>query len=307
MKKIRAAVVGYGNIGRYALEALEAANDFEVAGIVRRHGAENKPAELEQYEVVKDIRELKDVDVAILATPTRSCEEYAKQILPLGINTVDSFDIHTSIVDYRRTLQPICKEHGAVAVIAAGWDPGSDSIVRSLMQSLAPKGLSYTNFGPGMSMGHSVCVRSKEGVKNALSMTIPKGEGLHRRMVYVELEDGAKLEDVTAAIKADPYFANDETHVFAVPSVDAVRVKSVDEVRDMGHGVNLVRKGVSGKTQNQRLEFNMSINNPALTGQVLVNVARASMKQQPGCYTMVEIPVIDMLEGDREELIAHLV
>ena len=81
MKKIRAAIVGYGNIGRYALEALEAANDFEVAGIVRRHGAENKPAELAQYDVVKDIRELKDVDVAILATPSRSCEEYAKQIL----------------------------------------------------------------------------------------------------------------------------------------------------------------------------------------------------------------------------------
>ncbi len=82
---------------------------FEIAGIVRRHGAENKPAELAGYEVVKDIRELKDVDVAILATPTRSCEEYAKQILPLGINTVDSFDIHTSILDYRATLTPICK------------------------------------------------------------------------------------------------------------------------------------------------------------------------------------------------------
>ena len=171
--------------GQYAVQALEAADDFEIAGIVRRNGANNKPAELAQYEVVKDIRELKDVDVAILATPSRSCEEYAKQILPLGINTVDSFDIHTSIRDYRNTLMPICKEHKAVSVIAAGWDPGSDSIVRTLMQSLAPKGLSYTNFGPGMSMGHSVCVRSKEGVKNALSMTIPKGEGLHRRMVYV--------------------------------------------------------------------------------------------------------------------------
>ena len=299
MKKIRAAVVGYGNIGRYAIEALEAADDFEVAGVVRRHGADNKPAELAQYDVVKDIRDLNDVDVAILATPSRSCEEYAKQILPLGINTVDSFDIHTSIVDYRRTLQPLCKEHGAVAVISAGWDPGSDSIVRSLMQSLTPKGLTYTNFGPGMSMGHSLRKQKKDGVKNALPMTIPKGEGLHRRMVYVELEDGAKLEDVAAAIKADPYFANDETHVFAVPSVD--------EVRDMGHGVNLVRKGVSGKTQNQRLEFNMSINNPALTAQVLVNVARASMRQQPGCYTMIELPVIDMLAGDRETLIAHLV
>ena len=299
MKKIRAAVVGYGNIGHYTVQALEAASDFEIAGIVRRNGAENKPAELAPYSVVKDISELKDVDVAILATPTRSCEEYAKKILAMGINTVDSFDIHTSILNYRNTLMPICKEHGTVAVIAAGWDPGSDSIVRSLMQSLAPKGLSYTNFGPGMSMGHSVCVRSKEGVKNAPSMTIPKGEGLHRRMVYVELEDGASIEEVAKAVKADPYFASDETHVFAVPSVD--------DVRDMGHGVNLVRKGVSGETQNQRMEFNMSINNPALTGQVLVNVARASMRQQPACYTMIEIPVIDMLEGEREDLIAHLV
>ena len=48
MKKIRAAVVGYGNIGKYTVQALEAAGDFEIAGIVRRNGAENKPAELAQ-------------------------------------------------------------------------------------------------------------------------------------------------------------------------------------------------------------------------------------------------------------------
>lgn len=58
MNKIRAAVVGYGNIGKYVVEALEAAPDFEIAGIVRRNGAENKPAELEPYAVVKDIKEL---------------------------------------------------------------------------------------------------------------------------------------------------------------------------------------------------------------------------------------------------------
>ena len=299
MKKIRAAVVGYGNIGQYTVQALEAAKDFEIAGIVRRQGAANKPAELANYAVVDDIAQLQDVDVAILATPTRSCPEYAARIVDMGIHTVDSFDIHTQIVDYRAQQMAHCKKAGKVSVIAAGWDPGSDSVVRMLIESLAPKGLSYTNFGPGMSMGHSVCVRSKEGVKNALSVTIPLGEGIHRRMVYVELEDGAKLEDVTAAIKADPYFAHDETHVFAVASVD--------DVRDMGHGVNLVRKGVSGKTPNQRFEFNMSINNPALTAQVLVNVARATQRLQPGCYTMPEIPVIDMLAADREELIGRLV
>lgn len=298
MSKIRAAVVGYGNIGHFVVEALEAADDFEIAGVVRRSLGE-KPAELAQYPVVTDITELGKVDVAILCTPTREVEKHASKYLAMGINTVDSFDIHTSIVDLRRNLDVIAKAHNTVAVISAGWDPGSDSVVRALMQAAAPKGLTYTNFGPGMSMGHTVCVKSKAGVKNALSMTIPLGTGIHRRMVYVELEPGARLEDVAAAVKADPYFASDETHVMAV--------ESVDEVKDMGHGVNMTRKGVSGKTQNQLFEFDMKINNPALTAQILVDVARASMKQRPGAYTMIEIPVIDLLPGDREELVRHLV
>ena len=298
-KKIRAAVVGYGNIGKYTLEALQEAPDFEIVGIVRRRGAENCPRELEGYKIVRSISELEAVDVAILATPTRSVEAYAKECLALGINTVDSFDIHTQIVPLRRSLDAAAKAGGAVSIISAGWDPGSDSVVRTLMESLAPKGISYTNFGPGRSMGHSVAVRAISGVRDALSVTIPLGTGIHRRMVYVELEDGADFTSVAAAVKADPYFVNDETHVQQVPCVK--------DLNDVGHGVNLVRKGVSGKTHNQLFEFNMKINNPALTAQVLVNVARASMRQQPGCYTMIEIPVIDYLPGDREQIIGHLV
>lgn len=298
MKKIRAAIVGYGNIGRFTLDALLEAPDFEIAGIVRR-SLDNQPAELAPYKVVTDIDELGQVDVAILATPTREVEKYAAEYLAKGINTVDSYDIHTSILELRNRLDKIAKANGTVAIISAGWDPGSDSIVRTLMEAAAPKGITYTNFGPGMSMGHSVCVRSKAGVKDALSMTIPLGTGIHRRMVYVELEPGADLAKVTADIKADPYFASDETHVMAVESVDAVK--------DMGHGVNMTRKGVSGSTQNQRFEFNMSINNPALTAQILVATARAAMRQAPGAYTMIEVPVIDLLPGDRNSLIAHLV
>ena len=299
MKKIRAAVVGYGNIGKSVVEALQAAPDFEIAGIVRRNGAENKPAELASYEVVKDIADLKDVDVAIVASPTRQVEEQAKKILALGINTVDSFDIHTQITSLRRSLGETAKANNSVAIISAGWDPGSDSVVRTLLEAIAPKGITYTNFGPGRSMGHSVAVRAIEGVKDALSMTIPTGTGIHRRMVYVELEEGVDFKTIEAAIKADPYFVNDETHVKQVPCVD--------DLNDVGHGVNLVRKGVSGTTHNQMFEFNMRINNPALTAQVMVCCARATMRQQPGCYTMIEVPVIDLLHGNREELIAHLV
>lgn len=298
MKKIRAAIVGYGNIGKYVLEALQAAPDFEIAGIVRRD-ASNIPAELKEYPVTEDIASLQQVNVAILCTPTRKVEAFAEKALALGINTVDSFDIHTQIWELKCHLDTVAKQHNAVSITAAGWDPGSDSIVRALMQACAPKGITYTNFGPGMSMGHTVAVKAVDGVKAALSMTIPLGTGIHRRMVYIELKDGYKFEDVAKNIKNDPYFVNDETHV--------MQVENVDDLLDMGHGVHMTRKGVSGKTQNQLFEFNTKINNPALTGQVLVAVARASMLQKPGCYTMIEIPVIDMLYGNKESLIKHLV
>lgn len=298
MKKIRAAIVGYGNIGKYVLEALQAAPDFETVGIIRRD-IRDVPEELKAYPVVTNISELKEVDVAILCTPTRSVEAYAMEILGKGIHTVDSFDIHTGTAELHHKLGEIARKHNRVSIMSAGWDPGSDSVVRALLEACAPKGITYTNFGPGMSMGHTVAVKAIEGVKTALSMTIPTGTGIHRRMVYVELKAGYDFGKVAQTIKTDPYFVHDETHV--------MQVECIDDLLDMGHGVNLTRKGVSGKTQNQLFEFNMKINNPALTAQIMVSSARATMLQKPGCYTLIEIPMIDLLYGDRTELIKHLV
>lgn len=298
MKKIRAAIVGYGNIGQYVLDAIVTSPDFEVAGIVRRD-PNNIPEELRNYSVVNSVKDLNDVDVAILCTPTRSVEEYAKECLSLGINTVDSYDIHGGIVNLRKELDAVAKANNKVSIISAGWDPGTDSMVRSMLEFMAPKGVTYTNFGPGMSMGHTVAVKAIKGVKAALSMTIPLGTSIHRRMVYIEVEDGYKFDEVAKAIKTDDYFAHDETHV--------TQVDCVDSLKDMGHGVNMVRKGVSGTTQNQLFDFNMKINNPALTAQVLVASARATMKQRPGAYTMIEVPIIDYIYGDRDTLIKKLV
>ena len=296
--KIKAAIVGYGNIGKYVLESLETASDFEVAGIVRRD-ASNIPIELKDYKVVTNISELEDIDVAFISAPSRSVESYAIECLKLGINTVDSFDIHSKIVQLRESLNGVAKENNAVSIIAAGWDPGSDSVIRALLEALAPKGLTYTNFGPGMSMGHTVAVKAIKGVKNALSMTIPTGTGIHRRMVYIEVEEGYNLQSVSKSIKEDEYFVNDDTHV--------LQVEDVDVLKDMGHGVLMERKGVSGKTQNQLFTFDMRVNNPALTAQVLVSSARATMKQHAGAYTLIEIPIVDLLPGDKEYWIKKLV
>lgn len=298
-KRYRVAIIGYGNIGQYAVQAIEAAPDLELAGVVRRSVVDTQPAELASVPVVTSISQLQDVDVAILCTPTRQVAAYAKECLALGIHTVDSFDIHNEIVALRSELDEVAKKYGTVAVISAGWDPGTDSMIRSMFEFMAPKGITNTNFGPGMSMGHTVAVKAIEGVKDALSMTIPLGTSIHRRMVYVEVDEGVSFNEVKERILQDPYFVNDETHVR--------EVDRVDDLIDRGHAVTMERKGVSGATQNQLFSFQMTINNPALTSQNMVAAARAAVKQQPGAYTMIEIPVIDYLYGDRDELINKFV
>jgi diaminopimelate dehydrogenase len=301
MLMIKVAVVGYGNIGKYAVQAILAASDLELAGVVRRQVREDQRlSELAGIAVVSKISDLEQVDVALLCVPTRSVPAMASAMAAAGINTVDSYDIHgDSLVEYRRQLSEQTKQHGTVGVIAAGWDPGTDSVVRALMEIMAPRGLSFTNFGPGMSMGHTVVVKALQGVEDALSMTIPVGSGVHRRLVYVKLKPQADFAAIKQAIQADPYFQNDETHVFQVGSIEAIQ--------DVGHGVLLERTGTSGRTANQRFKWEMRINNPALTAQVMVAAARASLKQEPGAYTLLEIPLLDYFPGQTDELIQHLV
>lgn len=66
---IRIAVVGYGNIGKYAVQAVEAAPDLELAGVVRRQVKEDElPPELQNVKVVEDITKLGQVDAALLCS-----------------------------------------------------------------------------------------------------------------------------------------------------------------------------------------------------------------------------------------------
>ena len=303
---MRVAILGYGNIGRAAEQTINAAPDIELAGIFHHNDCLDKLSNVNcQMSNLKSqmSNDERPVDVVLLCTPTREVQKFATVLAARGICTVDSFDIHGQIWNLRSGLDAVCQTNRSVSIISAGWDPGTDSMVRALLMAMAPKGITYTNFGPGRSMGHSVAAKAIPGVKNALSMTIPLGTGVHRRMVYIELEDGADFKTVEAAILADDYFAHDETHVIQVPDVDALN--------NVAHGVHLERSGVSGETHNQRFEFNMTINNPALTGQIMVSCARAAYRMQQrgefGAKTMIELRPIDMLLGEKESLIKALV
>lgn len=301
--KLRVAIVGFGHVGRGVLNAIMESPDMEIAGIVElSHLVEKIREEVGNNIPIIDnnVTKLGKVDVAILAINSRNVPDIAPLYLQKGINTVDAYDVHgESLIKLRRDLDNVAKKHGAVSIISAGWDPGTDSIIRTVLEINAPKGITYVNFGPGMSMGHTVAIKAIEGIEDAISLTIPKGVGMHKRLVYVSLKQGYDLEKVSHQIKNDPYFVHDEVHIF--------EVSNIRDLIDMGHAVKIERKGVSGRTHNQRMEYSLSANNPALTGQVMVSAARASLKQNPGCYSLLEVPLVDFIYGEKEELLKRLI
>ena len=297
MRKIQIAVVGCGNVGSFCIQAVQAAPDLNLAAVISSRAEALALPGVPAAETLEGLGDI-PIDAAILCVPSRLVTQTAPQYLERGISTVDPYDIH-GVWDTLQQMDVHARRGGACAIVSAGWDPGSDSVIRALMLACIPQGITHTNFGPGMSMGHTVAAKAVSGVTDALSMTIPLGESLHRRMVYVQLEEGADLSAVTAAIRADPYFAHDETHV--------IPVEDVSRLRNRGHAVHMTRRGVSGITDNQNMDFSMQINNPALTAQIMVSCARAAVKQAPGARTMLEIPLLDLLPGERKDLIQSLV
>jgi len=270
MKKIRVCVVGFGNVGREAVECIRRAPGMKLAGVVRRAVGENH---LDRPMVTR-VEELGPVDVALLAVPSRLIPEVAPLYLQKGINTVDGYDLHGEPMLYLRDrLNRYAKKNERVAITGAGWDPGTDSVIRMLFEAVAPGGITYTDFGPGMSMGHSVAARSIPGVKDAVAMTLPLGYGRHRRDVYVELNKEADFAEIAEQIREDPYFDPDRTEVIQVDDLTPIKVT--------GHGVRIARAGSSGTAQNQLLELNMRITNPAATAQIMAAAARACMRLKP--------------------------
>ena len=307
MSTISVLVHGLGNIGQHVLESLETAPDMRCVGVIRR------PASLGTNPLalrgVQDYGSLDDLiaanglpQVAILCGPSRQVPIDAATYLAAGMNTVDSFDVHTDLPMLVSALEEDAQRAGKTAVVGAGWDPGTDSVLRALFEAMTPSGTTFTNFGRGRSMGHSVAARAIPGVADATSITIPIGGGKHARLVYVLAQKKSEQDAIRAAIAKDPYFSHDPLDVRFVESQ-----YELDMVADNSHGVLMERIGASGLTSNQRLTFDMRIDNPALTAQVLVAVARASTRLGAGAFTMIDIPPVALLPGDRMGHIARLV
>ena len=287
MRKI--AIIGAGNVGVSVAKALLESSDMELCGFVRR-----KPEPVFGFEKIPVAESVFDLpekpEGAIIALPSKIVEPVEAKLLESGIYTVDAFDIHEELVPMRDRLRLSAEKGSASCIIGAGWDPGLDSVIRTIMFSAFQKGEILTNFGPGMSMGHSAAARSIPGVLDAVSITLPLGGGKHFRKIYVVPKENADKKAIEHAILLDGYFEHERCSMEFVDSVKPFF--------NTWHGV-LIENIFEG----QKMAFSMKIDNPDLTGKILVSAMRAVFQKNPGAYFMPEIPPCDFCKGGWEKFI----
>ena len=196
-------------------------------------------------------------DVIALCGPSRSIPDTAEAFLKQGYNCVDSFDIHTEIPATVARLDAAARAGNSVSITAAGWDPGTDSVLRALFEAMVPPRHHLHQLRPWPFHGPFRGRPRHQGRGRCRVHHHPRGGGRHSRLVYVVLEEGENLADVTARIKADDYFAHDP--------LDVRQCRDREElafVADQSHGVLMERTGASGMSDNRILKFDMRINNP---------------------------------------------
>lgn len=307
--KIKLGIIGYGNLGKGALEAIKQTPDMELVAVFTRRD----PSTLQLNDSgvkAAHIDEAKDyqgeIDVMLLCGGSATdLPEQTPQFAEL-FNTVDSYDTHAKIPEYYQSVNEVAEKNNTTAIISVGWDPGLFSINRVMADAILPNGENYTFWGKGLSQGHSDAVRRVNGVKNGVQYTIPSEDAIekvrsgsnpelstaekHNRVCYVVPEEGADLAAIENEIKTMPnYFADYQTEVHFITEEELKRDHS-----KAPHGGFVIRGGNTGDNNNQIYEFSLKLDsNPEFTASVLVAYARAayrlSKEKQFGAKTVYDV------------------
>ena len=307
---IRVGIVGYGNLGRGVLLAVNKTKDVECVGIFTRRSPETVKPEIKTpvYSFSDTEKFIGKIDVMLLCGGSATDLPQITEKVLKNFNTVDSFDTHARIPEYYDKLNKVATENGKLSLISVGWDPGLFSMARTLFGAFLPDGTDYTFWGKGVSQGHSDAIRRIDGVQGAIQYTIPKEEALlkvreglnpdltarqkHLRECFVVLKDGADKDYVEEQIKNMPnYFADYDTIVHFI---------SAEELKEkhskLSHGGFVLRSGSTTAENRHLLELSVKLDsNPEFTGSVLTAFGRAVYKLanegKTGVITAFDVPI----------------
>lgn len=211
---IKAAIAGYGNLGKSLRRAIENSDDYALVGIFSRRSL-NLPLYLPLGGAAAYAN---CIDVLFLAFESSSLPTLAPAVK--YFDTVDSFDIHQKAEEYAQRLNEV--KPNTLSLYGAGWDPGLLSIIRSAATLC---GKPVTTWGKGVSQGHSNALRRINGVTDGVEVTLPIGLGKHKRLCYVCC-DKALQERIEGEIRQIPcYFEGQDVEVRFCTKQQVERIK----------------------------------------------------------------------------------
>lgn len=279
MKRIRLAVVGFGRLGRACVEAVQAAPDLELAGVVRRAEPARHalPKPYAQLKVADHVAALGQVDGALVCVPPEAMVDVAREILRQKVPIVECAAVDAATLQQNlEALHAVALDKKVPAILGAGWSPGALTLFQNLFQLLIPKGETEITYRPGVSLHHSAAAREVPGVRDALCAELRSADGRPQRYVYVELDRGADLGAVSRAVAADPLFLGEETQVFPVDSVA--------NLEQEGHGIVLSRHGTAGQGIHDSLLLEGRFDLYAFSARIMLDAARRLPARKFGAH-----------------------
>ena len=304
---MRIGIAGYGNLGR-SLEILaEREEDVELVGVFTRRN----PADVKTF--VADalpfdaITEYKDkIDVLCLCLGSSHDLPSLAPILAKEFNTVDTYDNHKRIEEYKNSVDISAKESSHTSLVSIGWDPGFLSLIRLYASAFLPASSVNTFWGRGVSQGHSEALRKIDGVKKAVQYTVPREDAItlaslvshpfsdtdrHRRVCYIVAEKGKEDLIASEILLMENYFSGYQTEVHFITEDEFEKYHN-----SHSHRGRIYALGTSGKFREVKhsLFFDLEIgSNPDFTASVMLSAARAVYKLYSdgkfGAYSVFDI------------------
>lgn len=149
--RTRVAVVGSGPTAESAAGAVRKAPDLDLVGTISLEVPGNRSFPDQVAQVTHALAALPRPHVAILAVPNALVPSLAQSVLAQGTSTVDGLTAHGDrLWSWRKELDDLALAANRVAVTGAGWDPGTNSLIRCLFSIMAPEGANYTRFYPAV-------------------------------------------------------------------------------------------------------------------------------------------------------------
>ena len=272
---IKAAIAGYGNLGKSLRRAIENSDDYALVGIFSRRSL-NLPWYLRLGGAAAYAN---CIDVLFLAFESSSLPTLAPAVK--YFDTVDSFDIHQKAEEYAQRLNEV--KPNTLSLYGAGWDPGLLSIIRSAATLC---GKPVTTWGKGVSQGHSNALRRINGVTDGVEVTLPVGLGKHKRLCYVCC-DKALQERIEGEIRQIPcYFEGQDVEVRFCTKQQVERIK-----REGSHAGR-----VTASTPIYSADFLLKTqSNTDLTAAIMLTYGKVLTKLKAegkrGAFSVLDIPL----------------